>query len=93
MPTIFPAKTIQLTEKGGASTMKKTDIAMIVLIASVSVLVAFFIINSLPFLKVSSTGEKAKSIDEITTKKLEPDTKVFTQGNINPTVETIIGGS
>lgn len=73
--------------------MKKTDIAMIVLIASVSVLVAFFIANSLPFLKVSSTGEKAKSIDAITTKKLEPDTKVFTQGNINPTVETIIGGS
>lgn len=73
--------------------MKKTDVAMIILIASVSVLVAFLIANSLPFLKVSSTGEKAKTIEKITESKLNPDQNIFHQGNINPTVETIIGGS
>lgn len=72
--------------------MKKTDVAMIVLIASVSVLVAFFIANSLPFLKVSSAGEKVKTIEAISVKKVDPDKKIFSQGNINPTVETIIGG-
>lgn len=73
--------------------MKKTDIAMLLLIASVSVLVAFFIANSLPFLKLSSTGEKVKTIEAISTTKADPNPKVFSKGNINPTVETIIGGS
>lgn len=72
--------------------MKKTDIAMIVLIASVSVLVAFFIANALPFLKVSSTGEKVKTTSAISATKATPDTKIFNKDNINPTVETIIGG-
>ncbi len=73
--------------------MKKTDLAMLILIASVSVLAAFFIANSLPFLKVSSTGEKVKTIEVISTQKADPDKKVFNKDNINPTVETIIGGN
>lgn len=73
--------------------MKKTDIAMIVLIASFSVMIAFFIGNSIPFLKLPSKGEKVKTIEQVTTKRVDPDTKVFRPDAINPTIETIIGGS
>lgn len=73
--------------------MKKTDLAMIILVASVSVLIAFFIANSLPFLKVSDSGEKVKTIEPISAETTEPDPRVFYKGAINPTIETIIGGN
>lgn len=70
--------------------MKKSDIAMIVLIASLSVMTAFFIANSLPFLKVSDKGETVKTTDGITDTVAAPDKKIFNSNNINPTVETVI---
>lgn len=73
--------------------MKKTDLAMIILIASVSMVLAFFIANSLPFLKVSSKGASVKTIEAISTQVNDPDQKIFNSSAINPTVETIIGGS
>lgn len=72
--------------------MKKSDLAMIILIASVSALIAFTIANSLPFLKVPSEGGTVKTIskynEEITN---EPSSEVFNANAINPTVKTVIG--
>lgn len=73
--------------------MKKSDIAMLVLIASVSVMVAFVIASNIPILQSSKDGTKARTIEEISSSVKEPDTKVFNEDAINPTVETVIGGS
>ncbi len=72
--------------------MKKSDIAMIILIASVAVIVAFFVANSLPFLKLDPQGVKYKTIDKIEPTATEPDTALFNSDAINPTVKTVIGG-
>lgn len=71
--------------------MKKSDIAMIVLIASLSVMVGFFIASNVPFLKLSENGESVDTIERMTSEVTKPDTKVFNSTAINPTVETVIG--
>ena len=71
--------------------MKKTDIAMIILIASLAVLAAFFIANSLPFLKVDEKGVQVDTIEKISDNVVDPDPKLFNESAINPTVETVIG--
>jgi mannitol-specific phosphotransferase system IIBC component len=71
--------------------MKKSDIAMIIFIASVSVLVAYFVANAV----IGNTKDEAvtvKTADPITTDIVEPDPTVFNTNAINPTVEVIIGG-
>lgn len=73
--------------------MKKSDIAMIVLIAAMSVIIAFVVANSIPFLKPANGGMKAKTVEKIQSKVDEPDAKVFSVDAINPTVETVIGGN
>jgi len=73
--------------------MKKTDIAMIILIASMSVLVAFFIANSIPQLKVDPKGAKVQVTEAIDPGISKVDTKIFNSSSINPTVETVIGGA
>jgi uncharacterized membrane protein len=72
--------------------MKKTDIAMIVLIASVSVMVAYFVANSLPLFKDAQKPVSVKVADAITSDIDEVDKTVFNKEAINPTVEVIIGG-
>jgi len=71
--------------------MKRTDIAMIILIASLSVLVAYFVANSIPTLKDANKPVMVKTADPITTEIVEPDSSVFNKNAINPTVEVIIG--
>lgn len=71
--------------------MKKSDIAMIILIASISVVVAFFVASSIPFLRVSLQGEKVETVEKVPDTIDEPDTVVFNKNAINPAVETIIG--
>lgn len=71
--------------------MKKSDIAMIVLIASLSVMVAFFIANSIPFLKPNVKGVKIPTAERITSDVTAPSDQIFNKQAINPTVETIIG--
>lgn len=73
--------------------MKKSDIAMIILIASVSVIVAFFIAKSIPFLKLDEQGVKVKTVEAISSEVTQPDSTVFNSKAINPTVQTVIGGS
>lgn len=72
--------------------MKKSDIAMLILLASVAVIGAFFIGNSLPFLKPSEDGVTVKTIDPISPDITEPDETVFNKDAINPTVEVVLGG-
>lgn len=70
--------------------MKKSDIAMIILIASVSMLVAYFVAKSV-IGDVGNQSTKVKTAEKITTEVVQPDTSVFNSTAINPTVEVIIG--
>lgn len=72
--------------------MKKTDIAMIILIASISVLVSYFVAKAIVG-DVQNESVKVKTTDPITTEIVEPDKTVFNKDAINPTVEVIIGGN
>ena len=72
--------------------MKKADIAMIVLIASVSVMASFAIANQITFLKPPEKGQQVKAAEKITTDVADPDPKVFNSEAINPTIQTVVGG-
>lgn len=69
--------------------MKKTDIAMIILIATVSVMVSFFVVRGI-FSKTGGEEVKVKTIQPISSEVQEPDTKVFNSNSINPSVEVQI---
>ncbi len=72
--------------------MKKSDIAMIILVASTSALIAFFVASQIPGLKVDEKGVKVPVAEKISEDVEKPDPKVFNKDAINPTVPTIIGG-
>ena len=67
--------------------MKKTDIAMIILIAGVGVLIAYFIVMKLP-----EDGVKVQTMDALTSDVAKISEDVFNQDAVNPTVEVIIVG-
>jgi hypothetical protein len=69
--------------------MKKTDIAMIVLIASVSVLIAFFVTRSL-FGAAAAEPVNVKTIERIDPTLSEVDSSIFNENAINPAVEVQI---
>lgn len=69
--------------------MKKSDIATIVLIVSVSVLVAFFTTQAI-FNNFATEEVNVKTIEAIDTSVAEPDPDVFNEEAINPTVEVQI---
>ncbi len=66
--------------------MKKTDIAMIVFIASISVVVAFFATSAIVG-GSKPKEEKVKTIERIEVGNTEPNTAIFNSNAINPTVE------
>lgn len=70
--------------------MKKSDIAMIVLIASISVLIAYFVAKAVLGDATNQTA-KIKTVDPITSQVASPDPTVFNNNAINPTVEVLIG--
>ena len=72
--------------------MKKTDIAMIILIASVSVLIAFFIAKSL-FGDVYTGSVRVKTIDKIDAVIVNPNPDIFNKNAINPAVQVQINGT
>jgi hypothetical protein len=72
--------------------MKKSDIAMVILIASISVMVAYFVANAV-IGNVSSQSVQVKTADPITANVAQPDPAIFNSNAINPTVQVIIGGS
>ena len=73
--------------------MKKTDIAMIVLIAGVGILIAYFIAVNIPFLKIPEQGVEVQTVDPIRSEISEPSKSVFNAEAINPTVEIVVGGN
>ncbi|HRJ06670.1 MAG TPA: hypothetical protein PK096_02080 [Candidatus Saccharibacteria bacterium] len=73
--------------------MKSTDIAMIILIASVSVAVAYGVVSAIPGLKLSSDPVKVKTIERYTSTIDDPSSTVFSNSAINPTVDVEIGGT
>jgi len=73
--------------------MKKTDIAMIILIASASIMVAYFVANSLPMFQDVNKPMKVKVATPISKSVEEPDPDLFNSEALNPTVKVIIGGA
>lgn len=71
--------------------MNKSDLAMLILIASVAIMVAFAVANALPFLKVDNKNVKVPTIELISSDVTEPDSEIFNKDAINPTVKTVIG--
>lgn len=63
---------------------------MIILIASMSILVAYFVAKAI-IGDVQNESVKVKTADPITTDIVQPDTSVFNANAINPTIEVIIG--
>ncbi len=73
--------------------MKKTDIAMIILIVAVSAAVAYGIVSAIPGLKLSNDPVKVKTIEKYSAEVAKPDPKIFNKDAINPTVDVTIGGT
>lgn len=71
--------------------MKKTDIAMIILIASISVVIAYFVVGAIPGLQDASKPVMVKTIDRYESSIDKPDSDVFNSQALNPTVEVTIG--
>ena len=72
--------------------MKKTDIAMIVLIASISVLIAFFVAKGI-FGDTYNGNVKVKTIDKIDSSIVAPSSDIFNKNAINPAVQVQINGT
>lgn len=72
--------------------MKKTDIAMIILIASISILVAYFAGKAI-FGDVYDGSTKVKTIDKIDSSIIEPDAAIFNKNAINPAVQVQVTGT
>lgn len=71
--------------------MKNSDIAMIILIASISVLVAYGVVSAIPVLKAPTEPVTVQTIDEYTSDVADPDPSIFNSSAINPTVDVTIG--
>ena len=71
--------------------MKRTDIAMIIFIASISVLLSYFIAKAV-LGDVQNEAVTVKTVDAITDTVVEPDERIFNKNAVNPTVEVYIGG-
>ena len=71
--------------------MKKSDLAMIVLIVAVSVLLSYFVAKGI-IGDVGNQSARVKTIEPISAQLVEPSPKVFNSNAINPTVEVTIGG-
>lgn len=71
--------------------MKKSDIAMIILIASVSMLIAYFVARAI-FGDVYTGSAQVKTVDPISSEVEEPNPEIFNEDAINPAVPVQIGG-
>lgn len=72
--------------------MKKTDIAMIILIVSVSLVAAYFVMSAL-LGKYNQHSADIQTIEPVSDQVGEPDPKIFHKDAINPTIPAIIGST
>ncbi len=66
--------------------MKRTDIALIVLIAGLSAGIAYVVGNNI-FGNINESGANVQTIDPITSTVEEPSEAIFNDNAINPSVE------
>jgi hypothetical protein len=73
--------------------MKKTDIAMIILIASISIVVSYLSVKAIPALQFNREPAIVKKMNKIPANydDYQPDPDFFYKDAINPTVEVFIG--
>lgn len=71
--------------------MKRTEVAMIILIASISALVSYFVANAIVG-DSQSEAVTVKTADPISDEVPAPDERIFNKDAVNPTVEVYIGG-
>jgi hypothetical protein len=70
--------------------MKNTDIAMIILVASISVVVSYFLGNSI----LGDPNDRVETLsymDPISDSVEQPDIETFNPAALNPTVEVYVG--
>lgn len=72
--------------------MKKSDVAMIILIASASVMVSYFVAKSV-FGDVYNGTASVKTIDKIESTVEKPSKDIFNKNAINPAVQVQINGT
>jgi hypothetical protein len=72
--------------------MKQKDIALVLVVCFVSAVLAFFLSNWL-FGGEQSRGQKAETIDVITSEFRQPPEKYFNTRSVNPTKLIEIGGN
>ena len=70
--------------------MKRSDIFLIVVVAGICMIVAFFITQAV-FGESATQSVKVKTIEKIDTEIKEPDTAIFNKDAINPAVEVQVG--
>lgn len=70
--------------------MKRTDVAMIIFTAAISMLIAYFAGNALLGNK-KNEAVTVKTATPISKNVTEPDDRIFKADAINPTVEVFIG--
>lgn len=70
--------------------MKQSDIAALIVISSITVLVAYFVADY--FIgSPTSESQKVDTIIKINPEVKKPDSSIFNEDAINPTVEVVIG--
>lgn len=74
--------------------MKRSDIAALIVVASISMIIAYFVADGF-FGTGGLASEKAtvKTANKITAEVVQPDSSIFNKDAINPTVEVLIGDS
>lgn len=71
--------------------MKKTDIAMIILVTAFGIGVGYLVASNISFLKVPEKGVEVQTVREISSEISQPSDDVFNSNAINPTVEVFVG--
>lgn len=72
--------------------MKKTDIAMIILIVSISLVAAYFIMGAL-LGNYNQHSADIQTVDAISGEMETPSPQIFNKDAINPTIPAIIGST
>lgn len=70
--------------------MKQSDIGTLIVVASASVIVAYFTANAV-IGSPTAEPQTVRTTTEITQNIVEPDSTIFNKDAINPTVEVVIG--
>lgn len=72
--------------------MKRNDIALIILIASITLVVSFLLVKTV-FGEPQNAAVKVEKVDPISSNITQPSTSIFNKDAINPTVVIQIGNA